>query len=104
MAENITELRSDNNNTHRRLAAAKRCIKALEAYSMRPDILSSGLPTSSFAETAASTDSQSTTQSSEHTDAIETAVIKLFNEDLNIAVTRKISLWFIDYKRVGKMT
>ena len=56
MAETITELRSDNNNPQRSLAAAERRIEALEAYSMRPDIIISGLPMSSFAEAAASTD------------------------------------------------
>ena len=88
MAETITELRSDN-NLHRSLATAERRIEALEAYSMRPDIIISGLPMSSFVKAAEWTDSQSTTQSSEHADAIEAAVIKLFNEDLNIAVTRQ---------------
>ena len=56
---------------------------------MRPDIIISGLSMSYFAEAAASTNSQSTAQSSEHADATEEAVIKLFNEDLNIAVTRQ---------------
>ena len=56
---------------------------------MRPDVIISGLPMSSSAEAAAWNDSQSITQSSEHADAIEAAVIKLFNEDLNIAVTRQ---------------
>ena len=89
MTETITELRSDNNNLHRSLAAAERRIEALEAYSMRPDIIICGLPMSSFAKAAASTVSQSTTQSSEYADATEAAVLKLFNEDLNIAVTRQ---------------
>ena len=84
----IIELRS-NNNLHRSLAAAERHIEALEAYSMRPDIIISGLQMSSFAEAAALTDSQSTTQSSEHADATEAASIKLFNVALNIAVTRQ---------------
>ena len=54
--ETITELRSNNNNLHRSLAAAERRIEALEANSMRPDIIICGLPMSSFAEAAASTD------------------------------------------------
>ena len=89
-ASNLIIHRSDYvSETSCSLAAAQRCIEALEAYSMRPDIIISGLPMSSFAEAAASTDSQSTTQSSEYTEATEAEVIKLFNEDLNIAVTRQ---------------
>ena len=89
MVETITELRSDNNNLHRSLTAAERRIDAREAYSMRPHIIISGFPTSSFVEAAASTDSQSTIHSAEHADATEAVVIKLFNDNLNIAITRQ---------------
>ena len=85
MEDTINELRTDNNNVRRELVAANQRIESLEAYSMRPDVIISGLPMANFAEAVVSSQ-PGNLNSSEHAAATEAAVLNLFNKEMNIAV------------------
>ena len=80
-ASQITKLQSD-------LQSATSRIEALETYARRDNLLISGLPVETFAE-AASTNiaEEASSRGPEHNLTVERSVLKLFNEQLGVAIS-----------------
>ena len=87
MTTEITDLKATNVKLSREFVAVNQRVEALEAYSHRADIITTGMSVSSFAEAASTSQSSATgAQAVEHAAATETAVLRLLNNELNVII------------------
>lgn len=94
LIQTITELKEDNKRKDEKikvledeLHSSSKRLDALEAHTRRDNLIISGLPVQSFGEAAATStaDEANVNQSNE---LVETSVLKLFNEKMNLAIER----------------
>lgn len=79
-ASQITKLQGD-------LQSATSRIEALETYTRRDNLLITGLPVETFAEAASTHGAEETSpRGAEHNLTVERSVLKLFNEQLGVAI------------------